>query len=74
MTVLQLFTDFNRSHNSVRKEVLYNILVEFWVGFIKIYLNETFSRVHTGKCLSDNSPTRSGLKREALSLLFPTLL
>jgi hypothetical protein len=28
-TVLQLITDFKKAYDSVRKEVLYNILIEF---------------------------------------------
>jgi hypothetical protein len=53
-TVHRLFIDFKKAYNSVRKEALYNILIEFGiprklVGLIKMCLNETYSRVHTGK-------------------------
>jgi hypothetical protein len=30
-TVHQLFVDFKKAHDSVRREVLYNILIEFGV-------------------------------------------
>jgi hypothetical protein len=57
-TVHQLFIDFKKVYDSVRRKVLYNILTEFgipWIlaGLIKMCLNETYSRVHTGKTLSD---------------------
>jgi hypothetical protein len=44
-TVHQLFIDFKKAYDSVRKEVLYNILVEFGVPvkpvrLIKMFLNE----------------------------------
>jgi hypothetical protein len=75
--VHQLFIDFKKAHNSVRREVLYNILIEFGiprklVRLIKICLSETYSRVRVGKNLSDRFPIRNGLKQgDALSpLLF----
>jgi hypothetical protein len=56
-TVHQLLLDFKKAYNSVRRGVLYNILIEFGVsrklvGLIKICLNETYSAVHIGKRLS----------------------
>jgi hypothetical protein len=47
-TVHQLFTDFKTAYDSVRREVLYNFLIEFGiprklVGLIEMYLNETYS-------------------------------
>jgi hypothetical protein len=33
------------------------------VGLIKMCLNETYSRVHTGKNLSDKSAIQNGLKQ-----------
>jgi hypothetical protein len=56
-TVHQLFIDFKKAYDSVKREVLYNILLEFGipkkqVRLIKMCLNETYSKVHTGKvCL-----------------------
>jgi hypothetical protein len=42
--------DFKKAYDSVRREVLYNILTEFGiprklVGLIKMCLNETYSTV-----------------------------
>jgi hypothetical protein len=56
----------------VTREILYNIIVEFWVPMklvrlTKIYLNETYSKNHIGNYLSGNFPIQNGLKeREAL--------
>ena len=66
-TVRQLFVDFKKAYDSVRKEVLYIILIEFGipmklVGLIKMCLNELYSTVRVGKHLSDLFPIRNGLK------------
>jgi hypothetical protein len=58
-TVHELFVDFKKAYDSVGREVLYSILIEFCVpvklvGLIKMCLNETCSNVHIGKYLSDN--------------------
>jgi hypothetical protein len=47
-TVHQLFIDSKTAYDSVRREVLYNILIQFGiprkiVGLIKMCLNKTFS-------------------------------
>jgi hypothetical protein len=72
-----LSVDFKKAYDSVRREVLYNILIEFGiplklVRLIKLCLNETYSRVRVGKHLSDRFPIKNGLKQgDALSpLLF----
>jgi len=63
------------SLDSVRREVLYNILIEFGISMklerlINMWLNGTCSRVRVGKHLSDMFPIKNGLKqRDALSLL-----
>jgi len=63
--------------DSVRWEVLHNILIEFGipmkqVRLIKMCLTEKYSRVRVGKNLNDVFPVRNGLKQgDALSpLLF----
>ncbi|KAJ4441937.1 hypothetical protein ANN_11800 [Periplaneta americana] len=48
--VHQLFIDFKNAYDSVKREVLYDILIEFGipkklVRLIKMYLSETYSRV-----------------------------
>ena len=74
--VHQLFTDFKKAYDSVRREVLYNILIETGipmelVRLIKMCLNETYSRVRVGKDLSDMFPIMNALKQgDALSPLF----
>ena len=56
--VHQLFIDFKKAYDSVRREVLYNILTEFGIPkkqirLIKICLNETYSRVREARtCLT----------------------
>ena len=69
--------DFKKAYDSVRREVLYNILMEFGIpkkliGLMKMCLTETYSRVRVGKNLSDMFAVRNGLKQgDALSpLLF----
>jgi hypothetical protein len=69
--------DFKKVYDSVKREVLYNILLEFGIPkklfkLIKMCLNETYSKVRVGKLLSDKFPIQNGLKQgDALSpLLF----
>src|SRR5215510_7725937 len=72
----QLFVDFKEAYDSVRREALCNILIEFGipkklVKLIKMCLSETYSRVRVGKNLSEMFPIRNGLKQgDALSPLF----
>jgi hypothetical protein len=66
--VHQLFTDFKKAYDSVKREVLYNILLEFGipkklVRLIKMCLNETYSEVRVGKLLSDKFPIQEDLKQ-----------
>ena len=75
--VHQLFTDFMKAYDSVRKEELYNILIEFGihmklVRLIKMCLIENYSSVPLGKNLSDMFPVRIVLKEDGA--LSPTLL
>jgi len=73
--VRQLFVDFKKNYDKVRKEILYNILIEFSipmkvVRLIKMCLNETYTRARAGKYLSDGFPIRNCLKQgDALSPL-----
>jgi hypothetical protein len=68
--------DFKKAYDSVRREVLYNIVIEFGIprilaGLTKMCLNETYSTVRVGKCLFDMFPIQNGLKQgDALLLLF----
>ena len=68
--------DFKKADDSVRRVVLYNILIEFGVPMklitlIKMCLNETCSRVRVGTNLSDMFPITNGLKEgEVLLSLF----
>jgi hypothetical protein len=75
--VYQLFINFKKTYDSVNREVLYNILLEFGipknlVSLTKMCLNENCSKVRIGKLLSDKFPIQNGLKQvNALSpLLF----
>ncbi|KAJ4436047.1 hypothetical protein ANN_18674 [Periplaneta americana] len=76
-TVHQLFIDFKKAYDSVKREVLYDILIQFGiptklVRLIKMCLSETYSRVRIGHFLSDAFLIHCGLKQgDALSpLLF----
>jgi len=76
-SVHQLFIDFKKTYDSVRREDLYNILIEFGipmklVRLIKMCLTETYSRVRVGRNLFDMFPIRNGLKQGygLLPLLF----
>jgi hypothetical protein len=76
VVVHQLFVEFKKAYHSVRKEVLYNILIQFdipmkMVRLIRMCVTETYRRVRVGKNLSDMFPIRNGLKHgEVLSPLF----
>jgi hypothetical protein len=72
-TVHQLFIGFKNAYYSVRREVMYNILIEFGVPMklvrlIKMCLNETYSIISIGKLFSDSFLIQCGLKQgDALS-------
>jgi hypothetical protein len=65
--VHQLFINFKKANDSVRREVLYNILIEFGIPMElerlrKMCQSEMYSRVRVGKHLSDTFPIKNGLK------------
>jgi hypothetical protein len=61
----QLLTDFKKAGDSVRREVLYNILSHhILVSFNKMCFNEPHSQVQTGKHFSDAFPVQDGLQQE----------
>jgi hypothetical protein len=67
-TVHKLFIDFKKAYASVRREILYNILIEFGVPMnlvrlIEMCLNETYSQVRIGKPLAGQFPIQNGLKQ-----------
>ena len=73
----EIYIHFKKAYNSVRREDLYNILIEFdipmkLVRLIKMCLNETYSRVWVGKYLSDMFLIKNGLKQgyDLLLLIF----
>ena len=74
--VHQMFIDFKKAYDSIRREVLYNILIEIGipmklVRLIKMCLTETYSRIQVGQHLPDMFLIENGFKEEdALSPLF----
>jgi hypothetical protein len=66
--VQQLFVEFKKAYDSISREVLCIILVEFGIH-IKLVrltimcLTEKYSTVRVGKHLSDMFPIRNGLKQ-----------
>ena len=77
----QLFIDFKKAYDSVRREVLCNILIEFGfpmklVRLIKMCVNEKCTRVQVSKHLSDVLLIKNSLKQgDSLSpLLFNFVL
>jgi hypothetical protein len=65
----QLFIDLKKIYDSVRPEVLYNILIELGVlmklvRLIKLRLNKTYSGFFLDKHLSNMFSIMDGLKRE----------
>jgi len=75
--VHHLFINFKEAYESIRRDFLYNILIEFGipmkpVRLIKMCVTEMYSRIWVGKNFSDMFPIRNGLKQgDALSpLLF----
>jgi hypothetical protein len=66
--VHQLFIDFKKAYDSVRKEILHNILIEFGVPMklvrlVKMCLNETYCEVRIGKHMYENFTIQNGLQQ-----------
>jgi hypothetical protein len=66
--VHHLFTDFKIAYNTIKRKILYNILLGFGihkklVRIIKMCLNETYSKFCVGKDVSDIFPIQNGLKQ-----------
>jgi sorting nexin-29 len=72
----QLFIDFRKAYDSVRREELYNNLNEFGIVrkrgvIIKMSLNESFSAVRIGKYQLEKFPLQNGLEKvDALSPIY----
>jgi hypothetical protein len=67
-TVQQLFIDFKKAYDSVRREVFYKIIFEFGVtmkliGLIKMCLNEPNSKVSIDNHFCDTLPIQNGQKQ-----------
>jgi hypothetical protein len=65
---LSYYVDFKKAYDSVRNEVLYNILIEFAISMklvrqIKMCLNETYSKVQARKHSPDILPIKNALKQ-----------
>jgi hypothetical protein len=59
-TVLQLFIGFKEAFDSMRKNILYNIFIEFGIPMkpVRLILNEMFSNFCICKHLPDNFPVQ----------------
>ena len=66
-TVHQLYLDFKKAYDSVKREKLYSILLEFGIPkklrLIRMCLNGTKSRVRGGRQFSDTFEIHNGLKQ-----------
>jgi Reverse transcriptase (RNA-dependent DNA polymerase). len=73
--VCQLFIDFEKAYDFIKRESLYNILIKFGVPknlvrLIKTCLDGTQSKVRIGNYLSSSFQIENGLKQgDVLSIL-----
>jgi hypothetical protein len=63
-----MFINIRKANESVRKEVLYNIFLEFEIFSKRIWLtkrcfSETYSTLFVGKILTLNFPIRNFMKK-----------
>jgi hypothetical protein len=70
-TVHQAFVDFKTAYDLVRREVFYNMHIEFGVQMkvlrlIRMCFNKMYSKFRIAKHLSDSSPIQNGLKEGAV--------
>jgi len=69
-----VFKDIEKVYDSVSREVLYNVVIEFCiprklVRLIKMCLNETYSKFRVDKLLFDTFPIQNWLKQGDALLL-----
>ena len=74
-----LFIDFKEAYDSIRREVLFNILIELdipmkLVQLIKMCLNETYCRDQQASIFSEIFPIKNGWNKMLYHHCFPTLL
>jgi hypothetical protein len=75
-TVQHLFIDYEKAHDLLRRDLLYNTVTEFCVPvtsgrLIKTYLDGSYNEVRIGKNLPDAFTIQDDLKQDhALSPLF----
>jgi len=66
--VHQVFIDFKKAYDSVRRRIFYNILIEFGIPMklaklIKMFLSESYGTVRVVKHLSDMFSIKNALKQ-----------
>jgi hypothetical protein len=69
--VHQLFIDFKKAYDSIKREVIYNILLEFGILKNLLRVKETYSKLRIVEHLSDKFPIQNGLKQG--DVLWPLL-
>jgi hypothetical protein len=67
----RIFIDIKKAYDSVRREILYNIPIEYGIpmklaSLVKMCLTETYGTVRVGKSLCDMLQIGNGLEKELL--------